>query len=339
MSKKDEALAACEKVINGIEDEKMSASSALLQCMKIARLTNDEEAENWLSYEYGGYPKGENGLIQREAYIAGWNHCRCCFDGNGQPSIFTDSASELEGIIDSAEKVISSFSLSGTSIDGQYALPATDKLLNSIIGSITSLRSDIVGCNRRLSILKGQYYDYAVRWYIQLQFSNAASSAFADYQTRVDKGFSSLSKPTLQKLQAIQDQLHDADNPEHYSQVLTSCRRLWEAVANELFEKYYPDYSSKNYKTKSGKDIDVSGDHFNNRLSAVVEYLQGKASKNTLVGSEITYLLDWMDNIFSKQNAGVHDDITKRQAEQCIIQTYIFLGDLMGAVESVDVKQ
>ncbi|SCY19923.1 hypothetical protein SAMN02910370_01673 [Lachnospiraceae bacterium XPB1003] len=55
MDRIENALVACEKVINGIEDETISTSSALLQCSKIARLTNDEEAIIWFQYEYGGY--------------------------------------------------------------------------------------------------------------------------------------------------------------------------------------------------------------------------------------------------------------------------------------------
>lgn len=337
MSKKDKALAACNKVINGIEDETISTSSALLQCIKIARLMSDEDAVEWLSYEYSGYPVSTKGLIVSRAFKAGTTHGRGTLD-NSKRSIFTDTCSELEGIIESAEKSINNFSLSGISIDGQYALTATDKLLNSTIGSISSLRSDIVGCKRRLSILKGQYYNFALKWYIQLQFSNAAQSVFEDYQQRVDNAFSKLSNPTLRKLQAILDQLQDDDNPERYNQVLTSCRRLWEATANELFEKYYPNYGQNTYKTVSGKEIDISGDHFNNRMSAVIEHVQAKSAKNTLVGSEITYLLDWMNNIYSRQNTGVHAEVSKNDAEQCIIQTYIFLGDLIELTEFQEVN-
>lgn len=51
-----QAMDACEKVITGIEDGGITTSSALLLCKKIARLVNDTEGQEWLSYEYGGYP-------------------------------------------------------------------------------------------------------------------------------------------------------------------------------------------------------------------------------------------------------------------------------------------
>lgn len=329
-------------MINGIEDETISTSSALLQCMKIARLMDDEDAEEWLSYEYGGYPRTRDGkYIEHKAYVVGREHGRELIESSGNRHIFIELSDELESIVNSDNSALGNFTTQGMAVDGQQAVLSVDRLTQRISQSIASLRQDIKTCEKRLSILKGQYYNFAVKWYIQLQFSNAAESAFNDYQERVDNAFSKLSKPTLQKLQVIQDQLQDDDNPEHYSQILTSCRRLWEAVANELFEKYYPNYSQKKYKTDktvSGKENDVSSDHFNNRMSAVIEHLQSKSAKNTLVGSEITYLLDWTDNIFNKQNSGVHADVSKNDAEQCIMQTYIFLGDLMGLAESQEVN-
>ena len=43
MDKIEKALEACEKVIDGVEDNTITTESALLLCTKIARLTNDEE--------------------------------------------------------------------------------------------------------------------------------------------------------------------------------------------------------------------------------------------------------------------------------------------------------
>ena len=88
-------------------------------------------------------------------------------------------------------------------------------------------------------------------------------------------------------------------------------------------------YTGNIFKTKSGKDIDISGDHYNNKLSAVIETLQTKAAKNTLVGSETIYLVDWMELINDKQSTGVHHEVSREKAIQCIIHTYIALGDIL----------
>ena len=211
-------------------------------------------------------------------------------------------------------------------------------MTTDIAKATNSLLQQIKTSERRLSILKAEYYNYAVRWQIELQFGSAAKTVFEQYQEKVDNYFSSLPTTTLQKLNAIEDLMED-ENPEVYAQVLTSCRRLWSEFAKTLFIEVLPNYHEKTYKTVSGRDIDISGDHDNNKLSAVIETLQSKAAKNTLVGSETIYLIDWMEQINSRQSTGVHHEVSREQAAQCIIHTYIALGDILSLKEDATKKQ
>ena len=338
-TKRQQALDACDKVINGIEDGTITVSSALLMCKRIARLVNDMEGQEWLNYEYGGYPSGKG--VPHDAWVIGAKYGRKYLskdsDGKIHEYMFTELCGELEEAIEGYRKAINNYTTQGYSVSGDYALLATDRMTARVVEGTNSLLQNIKTAERRLSILKSQYYDYAVRWQIELQFGSTAKSIFEDYQEKVDGYFSQLPTTTLQKLNAIEDLIEDG-NPEHYAQVLTSCRRLWIETANNLFGEVLPNYSEKLFKTKSGEEIDVSGDHANNKLSAVIETLQSKASKNTLVGSETTYLVDWMEQINNRQNAGVHSDITREQAMQCIIHTYIALGDILSLKAEVNNK-
>lgn len=338
-SKREQALEACEKVINGIEDGAISVTSSLLLCKKIARLVNDVEGQEWLGYEYGGYPRADNGYILHDAWEIGAKHGRSYQsedkDGKRTIKIFTELCGELESGIESDKKAINNYTTQGYSVSGETALLATDRMTLRVAQGTNGLLQSIKTAERHLSILKSQYYDYAVRWQIELQFGSGAKSAFEEYQERVDRFYSQLPTTVLQKLSAIEDLMEDG-NPERYAQVVTSCRRLWSETAKTLFEEVLPGYSGNTFKTKSGKEIDISGDHDNNKLSAVIETLQSKAAKNTLVGSETIYLVDWMEQINNRQNDGVHHDITREQAIQCIIHTYIALGDILSLKADVD---
>lgn len=328
-TKRLQALDACDKVINGIEDGTVSVSSALLQCMKIARLVNDTDGQEWLSYEYGGYPKTDEGLVTNLGWDIAIRYGRSFISNEDKKRhIFLDLAAELEESIESTKRALNNYSTQGFSASGNYALVATERMTSRVIQGTNNLLQKNRTSEKRLSILKSQYYDYAVRWQIDLQFGNTAKKAFDEYQEKISLYFSGFSTTTLQKLNAIEDLIEDG-NPERYSQVLTSCRRLWEDVAKQLFEEALPNYKDKTFKTKSGVEIIVSGDHYNNKLSAAIETLQTKAAKNTLVGSEIIYLVDWMEQINKLQSSGVHSDITRDQAIQCIIHTYIALGDIL----------
>lgn len=330
--KRKQALEACDKVINGIEDGTISVSSSVLLCKKIARLVNDIEGQEWLNYEYGGYPRGNNGYVLHDAWQIAANHGRAYKEKSEKRKqdtvIFTELCSELESTIESNTIALKNYSTQGCSVSGDYALPATSTLTRAVSECTNDLLNMIQTARRRLSILKSQYYDYAVKWQIELQFGSISKSIFEEYQEKIDSHYSSLPTTTLQKLNAIEDLMEDG-NPERYAQVLTSCRRLWADTANRLFDEVLPNYSAHLFMTKSGKEIEVSGDHVNNKLSAIIETLQSKSAKNTLVGSEIIYLIDWMEQINKKQSAGVHADVTRKQAMQCIIHTYIALGDIL----------
>lgn len=327
MNKIEKALEACEKVIDGIEDSTITTESALLQCSKIARLTNDEENLIWLQYEYGGYPQNNDGRVISDAWNIAYKKGRG-YQKDGKLYIFTELASELEEKITAQQKAVGNFTTNGASVSGELALMAMDRLTTNVHRSTITMVADVAIAQKRLASLKAQYYEYALKKHIELNFGNVATDVFARYREQVDLAFSELSKETLLKLQAIEGKINSG-NPEMYSQALTTCRRLFESTAVELFSKHFPDYKDKVYKTKSGAEIDVSGNHYKNKLSAVIEKLEDKSMKKTLVGSNVIYLLDWIDNLSNLQCEGVHSDITKEDAERCILQTYMCLGDVL----------
>lgn len=338
-TKREQALDACNKVIDGIEDGTISFSSSLLLCKKVARLVNDIDGQEWLNYEYGGYPN--NGGIPKDAWDIGVAHGRMYYakdeNGNNKEYMFTDLCGELEISIETDKKAISNYTTQGYSVSGDMAVLATSNMTRAVASGTNNLLTHIRTSERRLSILKSQYYDYAVRWQIELQFGNISKTIFEEYQEKVDDHFSTLPIQTLQKLNAIEDLLAD-ENPERNAQVLTSCRRLWSETAKLLFSEVLPD-NPKVFVTKTGKKIDVSGDHDNNKLVAIIETLQSKSTRNTLVGSEIQYLVDWIEQINSRQSAGVHSEVTREQAMQCIIHTYIALGDILSLKESIEIEE
>lgn len=327
LNKIEKALEACEKVIDGIEDSTITTESALLQCSKIARLTNDEENLIWLQYEYGGYPKNNDGRVISDAWNIAYKKGRG-YQKDGKLYIFTELASELEEKITAQQKAVGNFTTNGASVSGELALLAMDRLTTNVHRSTITMVADVAIAQKRLASLKAQYYEYALKKHIELNFGNVATDVFTRYREQVDLAFSELSKETLLKLQAIEGKINSG-NPEMYSQALTTCRRLFESTAVELFSKHFPDYKDKVYKTKSGAEIDVSGNHYKNKLSAVIEKLEDKSMKKTLVGSNVIYLLDWIDNLSNLQCEGVHSDITKEDAERCILQTYMCLGDVL----------
>lgn len=327
MAKIEKALETTEEVLDGIEDQTLSTSSALLKCLKIARLLNDTVSLTWLQYEYSGYPTDQEGGILIDAWNIGNSYGRG-YKNNDKAVIFTSLVSELEADIKSAKNAINNFTTSGTSVSGEKAYIAMNALTSSVCNSTSQLMERISVAEKRLSILRGKYYEYALEKNIELLFGNVAESIFSTYRQNVERGFGELSHQTILKLQAIENKIN-SNNPELYSQALTTCRRLFENTSVELFNKYLPNFKGNLYKTRSGKEIYISGDHFRNKMSVVIEILQEKSTKKTLVGSSILYIIDWIENLSNLQNKGVHSEISKDDAVKCIIHTYICLGDIL----------
>ena len=54
------------------------------------------------------------------------------------------------------------------------------------------------------------------------------------------------------------------------------------------------------------------------------------------LSSNTIYLIDWLEQINSRQSAGVHSDVSRDEAIQCIIHTYIALGDILRLKNDVE---
>lgn len=330
MDKKQRALEISEELLLEIESRKIDDHSVILKCLSIARLISDMDSVEWLQYELGGYPRTESDYIEPNAWNIGEKHGRC-YMSDGKKYMFSELASEIISKVESSKLAIRNFTTSGVSTSGDHALTAMSKLTNTVTNNTNNLRDTIETKTKRLSILRSQYYDYALKVNIELSFSNRVTSIFNLYKEDVDLKMLEISGDTVKKLQAIETAL-DSSNPEVYSQALTTCRRLFEDIANILFAKLFPDYKEKFFRTKSGKEISVGEGNYQNRLSAVIEVLQEQSINKTLIGSSVFFTIDWIENLCKLQHKGVHADITKDEALRCVIHTYICLGDILKLV-------
>lgn len=328
MDKKEEILNACEKVLNGIEDNSISGLSALMLCKKIARLSEDTEAIVWLDYESSGYPNTKDGNhVDSKAFEVACEHKRGYYKDNEQ-YIFVELISELDELIESYKHSINSFSTNGASVAGEHAYVAMNSLVHTVNNSVAQINKSIKKYERYKSILINEFYTYAHKKQIELLFGNYTLSIFEEYQKVVNNYFNEVGKETLLKLNAIQEAMKH-DNSEFYSQALNTCRKMFLEVSCDLFNKVFPNYDLKTYKTLSGKTLDISGEHSINKLSAIIEKLEGSSANKTITGSNLIYLVDLLTNIADEQSNGVHNDLSKTEANRCIIQTYIALGSII----------
>jgi len=332
--KQEKALVLSDEILEGIETEEINISSVVLKCLRLARLIGDLEAMEWLQYETSGYPSGNKGLILHDAFIVAEKRSRCFLDKGNKKVIFTELAAELESEIESLKLSIGNTTTMGASVGGENAAAAMSNLTNSVTRNMRDITFLISAKQKKVGILKGQYYQYALSVNVELGFSKGTGKIFDKYRSKVDLKLVNLVPKSIQKLQAVYNSI-DSDNQEQWSQALTSLRRLFEDVSNALFQKQFPDFEQEQYETSSGKKLKITGDSYVNRLFAVIDDIDTKAPNNTLIGSNIIRTVDWVENLHNKLCKGVHDDISYEEAMRSILHSYICLGDLITVVDDI----
>lgn len=327
--KVEEALKVSEDILNSFEDYTQKVSSVLLKCLKLARLMEDEDAIEWISCELHGYKASKDGIPSNLFEIAA-NHGRENNEKNenGKRTIFSELASELEDKIESSKATIGSFTTAGASVAGEQSYIAMGNLTSTVTNANNNLRNIISTSERKLSILRGEYYNYALEINMQLKFSNKVEEIFNDYRIGVDSRLVSLTPKSIKKLSSIYSRLAE-DDVESWSQASTTCRKLIKEFGDSLFEKLYPNNKIDKIKVKSGKEIDITGDKYINRISVSLD----KIIQNDMKKDNIMLTISWIESINERICKGVHNDVTYDEIRSTIIHLYIMLADILSDFE------
>lgn len=328
MNKKiEEALNVSEDILNSLEDSNQKVSNVLLKCLKLARLMEDEDSVEWLMCELHGY-KGTKDGIPSDLFEIACLHGRESTKEKNKRTMFSELAGELEDKIEVSKYTIGSFTTSGASVAGEYSHVAMNNLTNSVTVANRDLRNIITESERKLSVLRGEYYKYALEINMQLKFSNKVEEIFNEYRISVDSKLITLIPRSIKKLASIYSRLAE-DDVESWSQASTTCRKLIKEFGDSLFEKVFPDNTLDKVKVKSGKEIDITGDKYINRISVSLD----KIIQNDMKKDNIMLTISWIESINERICKGVHNDISYDEIRSTIIHLYIMLADILNDYE------
>lgn len=323
-NKEYEIINACEKVMNGLDDENIAPSNACSLCRKIARLVNDESSSLWLEYECSGYPRNPDGHIETNAFNIAFNHGRGSYI-EGNKRIFTELAFELEHRIEASKEAIKAFSTSGASASGDHAMVALKAFETGVHNSVTMYVNESAVFARRLEILKNEYYKYASSVYITFKFSKLTTKIFDDYREEINSFLIENMPSSKFKLQAIEENISN-DNPEKYSQVVSSCRRLLQDFSEKAFTLVMPGFKLNEYTCKNGKKLKIDNEKYKNKLFAIIDMISMSQENLNLNGSDVLDTVNYIEKLNDLNCKGVHSDITKLELKNCIIRTYVLIG-------------
>jgi hypothetical protein len=313
-SRREEALRLAEELLGDIELNRLRAIDVVRKTSRLARLLDDAAAGSWLAYESGGYPipldDESSGAVAR-------SHRETGKDDEGRQLYSTQIVSEIEQEIDGTLAQIAVAAGGGTSHADVALLVERDRT-----ATLSALRNHATERRGLLDRIIGALYVYVSDRYQELRFGASVEGAFEVVRSRVDAEIADLVPEGLGMISAAFEGAA-SNNPEHWANAASTCRRLLKAAADRLRPAGQP------IELESGKKIAMGPGNYVNRLVAWVNEQATSATAARVIAADLDYLGNRLDAVDAAGQKGAHDLVDRFDASRFITGTYLVLGDIL----------
>lgn len=324
----NEALELADEIIRNIELAESSLALITLKTIRLARLTNDFEMIKIFELEISGYTVNQNGYVPKEQWEVGMLAKRQYHDESNKEKIFPESVEQLE---DEKYFLKSSIDVAG---DADISVSSTNprhfpKYYTGNANERAELRERFKIVSDRLASRRSMVYQYVLREYLELRYSNIAEDIFSKIQEKVNEKIGKYIPDSVKRFNAVYENL-SSENSENWSNAVHSCRRILKDLADAI----YPP-TENIQKEKEGIEITIQLDeeHYINRI---IEFIAQKSESKTfikIVGSHLRFMKDRLNSILGGSHKGTHKDITDREeANRIVVYTYLLIGDILALV-------
>jgi hypothetical protein len=179
----------------------------------------------------------------------------------------------------------------------------------------SEITTKMLHARKIVSAVRAQIQDLATRVYHEQLFSHHAETIFQQYQQSVDALLSSTASSAFGKLPHAFERL-GAGDAEAISHALATCRRVVDAFADSV-------YPARGDPVKLGEQtLEVGHKQVRNRLRAYMYEHLGQCSRYERLNKTLGSLYD-------RVSTGVHSEVDSEEARALVLQTYLFLGELL----------
>lgn len=318
MTQKAEALNLLEQALKDLDSPKSSVFSSVQKLSRAAVLVDNLDIQIWCQIQFGdqkyvGEIKKLLAILAREDYPG-------------------DEVKQQE--IDKEIKRLEKFGLKRGSHLASEELTFKNHGAGGgflSVGFIEERYSDLARAKKgndgtyyktplynHLSYVRRKTHEFASDLYNKLRFSGTVSSSFDVLKAVVDDKLLDLN-PLLAEQLMIAFRSVSASNAEEWSQALTSCRRLLEGLADEL----YP----ANQSSLKGRNLGQG--QYVNRLWAFMDGAIESESNRDLAKTHVDFLGAWLEKTNKIANKGVHADVEQVEAVKAVFHTYLVIADLL----------
>jgi len=330
MQIENKILELIQGAFDDLENPEVPLSSVMRKTIRIARLTNDNENIKWLQINMQTFnndqktQKGVKELIKNyeisleefEEYISERKISTLDYQNatlKDGKNICLKSIPEIESFINTLKTQIDIVPLSNKEIPLRVAFYMFLDEHNSILLNLKNKMHELLSIKEKELIYDQINYDI-----------------FENNRKYVDSKLTSIAPEALEKFIIAYKRISEKDS-ESRSQALLSCRRILKSVADNV---YAP--KKELVKCADGEERKLTDDKYINRiLQYVSENSNGSAEKGLSIAS-LEYLGNKLNKIDELASKGVHSEVSEFEVNQCVIQTYLVIGDILHLTDNSD---
>ncbi len=326
--------ALLDKAFAALDDQKTPVSEILRQCHRIAARRNDVLALAWLELELQDTKElgREERLARRlelssqvdpELWEAEWARLgqvhilRRSFDSR-KGMVYGNSVYSLERHIARTRELVELLVVPENMAPLDVAMRSkeyTDEKFKML--------AELAEFETIADRLRVAAHRYLVNVEYKLSIGQVGSDAYERNREYVDQHLSSLDNEALEQFHIAYRRAQDGDG-ESLSHALTSCRRVLKSVADAI----YPARREP-LVLPDGTKVMLTDDKYVNRLMQAVREGVGSHGPGEAITATLTSLYGRLRALDGLASKGVHADVSEREVDICIVQTYLVLGDVL----------
>jgi hypothetical protein len=191
---------------------------------------------------------------------------------------------------------------------------------NKAVAQLLPLRNDL---EKVIERVRQSVHDILVETEGQLESGQRRPSVFERGRKYLEQALLGRAPEALEKFQAAEEALASGGH-EDLAHAVTSCRRMIKALADAL----YPA-TGEFIMGEDGRQREMSDAAYRNRLLQFAVEQVGGATHRKLVQEALRSLGSRLERLNELSSKGVHDEISKTEAETCVMWTYLTAADFL----------
>jgi hypothetical protein len=330
--------------LSELELNHIPLSAIIRKCIRVARLRNDYENLWWLELEMIPFThQKEWHRVQREVALH-FSQAQCKALDERLRKVYVEERATLSpegeslvnkgaicplGVEELEDRITSLQRESEAAVPPPGLHPVDLYFVTQEKSKYRALMSAQASDTRGiLSRIRHRVHNFLSQSEKQLIYGQLNADIFEQNRRYVDLRLRDIAPEALEKFVTVYRRLGEGD-PEARAQALTSCRRILKALADAV----YPPRQEK-VEGADGKVRDLSEEKYVSRLWQFVSERVGGHSAGQLLQATLSDLGTRIDHVYELSCKGVHAEVPEFELNQCVIQTYLLVGDILRLTES-----